>query len=195
MSNNTYGFRTALSGFHKGDVTGYIEKIASQHRSELLEYEKMVTSLREENRALQQQLNLLMMATPLTQESAPAPAPAPAPVVEQPPVKKEEPVSPPAPAEDPNLMHLELLAYRRAEAVERNANLRAQKLYQQMGSLCEEALEEFQSTDAAVKQTLQQILSQIGSLEHSYRKLSDALQESKGKLASMNERFSTDSEE
>ena len=60
MANNTYGFRTALSGFHKGDVTGYIEKIASQHRSELLEYEKMVTSLREENRALQQQLNLLM---------------------------------------------------------------------------------------------------------------------------------------
>ena len=24
MANNTYGFRTALSGFHKGDVIGYV---------------------------------------------------------------------------------------------------------------------------------------------------------------------------
>lgn len=187
MANNTYGFRTALSGFHKGDVTGYVEKIASQHRSELLEYEKLVTSLREENRALQQQLNLLMMTTPLAQESAP--------VIEPPPAQKAEPSFAPAPATDQDLMHLELLAYRRAEAVERNVNQRAQKLYQQMGDLCEDALDEFQATDLAVKQTIQLILSQIGTLEQSYQKLSDALHESKEKLTSMNGLLSIDSEE
>ena len=191
MSNNTYGFRTALSGFHKGDVTGYVEKMASQHRSELLEYEKLVTSLREENRALQQQLNLLMMSTPLVQEAAPAPAPAP--VIA--PVQEAEPLPVSAPAEDQDLMHLELLAYRRAEAVERNANQRAKKLYQQMGNLCEDALDDFQSTDAALKQAVQAILSQIDTLEQSYRKLSDALQESKEELASTNGLLSIESEE
>ena len=193
MSNNTYGFRTALSGFHKGDVTGYVEKMASQHRSELLEYEKLVTSLREENRALQQQLNLLMMSTPLVQEAAPAPAPAP--VIAPPPVQEAEPLPVSAPAEDQDLMHLELLAYRRAESVERNANQRAKKLYQQMGNLCEDALDDFQSTDAALKQAVQAILSQIDTLEQSYRKLSDALQESKEELASTNGLLSIESEE
>ena len=46
MSDTTYTFRTALGGFHKGDVTAYIEKVASQHRSELLENEKIITELR-----------------------------------------------------------------------------------------------------------------------------------------------------
>ena len=191
MANNTYGFRTALGGFHKGDVTGYIEKIASQHRSELLEYEKLVTSLREENRALQQQLNLLMMATPLVQE----PAPTPAPVIAEPPVQEAEPISVSAPVETQDLMHLELLAYRRAEAVERNVNQRAEKLYQQMGDLCEDALDEFQSTDVAVKQAVQVILSQMGTLEQSYQKLSDALHASKDKLVSMNGLLSIESED
>ncbi len=190
MANNTYGFRTALGGFHKGDVTGYIEKIASQHRSELLEHEKLVASLREENRALQQQLNLLMMATPLAQE----PAHTPAPLIAQPPVQKE-PISVSAPIENQDLTHLELLAYRRAEAVEHNVNQRAKKLYQQMGHLCEDALDEFQSTDVAVKQAVQVILSQIGTLEQSYQKLSDALHASKDKLASMNGLLSIESEE
>ena len=60
----SYGFRTALGGFHKGDVIGYIERTLAQHRSELLDYEATVTSLREENRSLQQQMNLLLMAMP-----------------------------------------------------------------------------------------------------------------------------------
>ena len=111
------------------------------------------------------------------------------------PTQKAEPSFAPAPAADQDLMHLELLAYRRAEAVERNVNQRAQKLYQQMGDLCEDALDEFQATDLAVKQTIQLILSQIGTLEQSYQKLSDTLHESKEKLASMNGLLSIDSEE
>ena len=192
MSNNTYSFRTALGGFHKGDVIGYVEKIASQHRSELLEYEKLVTSLREENRTLQQQMNLLMMSTPLAQEAQPAPVS----VIAEPPVEEAKPqpaVS--APAEDQDLMHMELLAYRRAEEMERNANRRAKKLYQQMGTLCEDTLEDFQSTDDALKQAIQVILSQMSTMEQSYQKLAEALLASKEKLAAMNELLSIDAEE
>ena len=58
MNEPVYRFRTSLSGFHKGDVTAYIEMTASQYRSNLLECEKTIIALQEENRSLQQQLNL-----------------------------------------------------------------------------------------------------------------------------------------
>ena len=35
MSNTTDGFLTALSGFHKGDVTEYVAKFPFQHHAEL----------------------------------------------------------------------------------------------------------------------------------------------------------------
>ncbi len=188
MADSTYGFRTALSGFHKGDVTGFIEKMATQHRAELLEYEQTIITLREENRSLQQQLNLLMMATPLTKDTPPAPkeepVPAPQPVAD--PIPDPVPAPAPAPREEPaDLMSLELQAYRRAEEAERYANTRVKKLYRQMGELCEEAMEEFSVTDVAVKQTVEQILSQAKDLERSYSALSDALLASRERLAAM----------
>ena len=174
MAESIYKFRTALSGFHKGDVTAYIEMTAAQHRSELLDMEAELTALREENRSLQQQLNLLMLSTPVTPaEPAPAPAPAPAP----------EPV--PAPVGD--MASLELQAYRRAEAVERNANTRARKLYKQMEGLCVDTMDEFRDTDAAVKQVIQVMQQQAASLEQAYETLSAALDTSREKLAAMNE--------
>ena len=73
MADSAYHFRNALGGFHKGDVAGYIARTAVQHRSEMLEYEKTIAELREENRSLQSQLNLLMMSTPVVTAQAPEP--------------------------------------------------------------------------------------------------------------------------
>ena len=180
MADSAYGFRYSLGGFHKGDVTAYIEMTAVQHRNELLEYEATIASLREENRSLQQQLNLLMMATPV-----PAPAPTPAPV----------PVPVPAPAPIPTSMSAaelvseELQAYRRAEAVERNAALRVRNLYHQLEDMCEDTLGTFQHTDSAVKQTIELMLAQANALEQTYQALSAALNGSCEKLASMNKQF------
>jgi cell division septum initiation protein DivIVA len=180
MADSGRLFRTALSGFHKGDVTAYIEKTALQHRSQLLEYEKKITDLQEENRSLQQQLNLLMMATPVA---------APAPVAEPAPVPAPAPEPAPAPAE---LMTQELQAYRRAEAVERNANARARKLYQQLEGVCQETLDGFQLTDSAVKQAIDAMMSQVTALEQACQTLSAALNTSREKLAATNEQFSVD---
>ena len=120
--------RSALGGYHKGDVLGFIEKVASEHRSEVLEYEKTIADLREENRSLQQQLNLLMMATPVpaAKEPKPEPIPEPTPV----------PTADPANMSAAELVSMELQAYRRAEAMERSANQRATKLYQQLEEVC-----------------------------------------------------------
>ena len=182
MADSGYRFRFAMGGFHKGDVTAYIEKTAAQHRSELLDMEAQLTSLREENRALQQQLNLLMMATPTT----PAPAEPERPAA---PVQKPAPFSP---ATTGDMAALELQAYRRAEAVERNANTRARKLYQQMEGLCTNTLDEFRDTDAAVKQVIQVMQNQAASLEQAYETLRVALDASREKLATMNDLLCTE---
>lgn len=186
MADSAYRFRSALGGYHKGDVAGYIEKAAAQHRSELLEREATIASLREENHSLQQQLNLLMMATPA---SAPAPEPTPAPAPEP------APAPTPATMSATELMAGELQAYRRAEAVERNASQRARKLYRQLETVCEDALGEFQNTDSAVKQTIEQMLEQANALEQAYQTLSLALNNSREKLAAMNDLLCIDEEE
>lgn len=188
MADNTYRFRNALGGFHKGDVIGYIEKAAAQYRNDLLEKDQIINALREDNRSLQQQVGLLMMATPVVS------APAPEPVIEA----TSEPV--PAPAPEPEsapteLMSMELQAYRRAEAMERNANNRAQKLYRQLEELCESALGEFQATDSAVKQTIEAMMEQAKSLEESYHALVSALNASREKLAAMNEEIGCEESE
>ena len=175
MANAPYSFRSALGGFHKGDVTGYIEKIAVQHRSELLECEKMITQLREENHSLQQQLNLLLMSMPTTPPSAPEPSSA----------AVSEPISQPSPAEKPALVKQELQAYRRAEAVERNATNRARKLYHQMEDACTDTLTEFHAVDSAVKQAIEQIQQQAAALEQSYQTLSATLNTAREALAAI----------
>lgn len=174
MADSSYHFRSALCGFHKGDVTGYIERTATQHRSELLQRDQIINALQEENRSLQQ--NLLVMATSI---ATPAPAPAPEPAPE---------IAPEAASEE--LMSMELQAYRRAEAVERNANTRARKLYRQLEDVCEDTLDGFQLTDSAVKQAIEVMTAQVSALEQAYQSLSAALNSSREKLAATNELLS-----
>lgn len=176
MSDTTYTFRTALGGFHKGDVTAYIEKLASQHRSELLEMEKLVTQLRSENQSLQQQVSILMLSTPVKEDPMPEPQPeaVPEPVHEPVPVAEPEP--------QPELNVLELQAYRRAEAVERMANRRAKKLYEGLNSMNEETLNQFKTADEAVQEALDAIRMQSEAVEKAYWALSDALNNSREKL-------------
>ncbi|MBR4941247.1 MAG: hypothetical protein IKZ19_04540 [Clostridia bacterium] len=81
MAASSYHFRTALSGYNKGDVTAYIEKIAAKHRFELLERERLIVELQEEIHSLNQQLNLMMMAVP-SAAAAPAEEEKPQPVAE-----------------------------------------------------------------------------------------------------------------
>lgn len=184
MADAPYAFRSALGGFHKGDVAAYIEKTAIAHRTEILEHEKVIAQLQEENRSLHQQLNLLMMATPLTTAAAPAAEPKPAPQAE--PAPAPQAAAEPLPLDASELMQMELQAYRRAEAVERKAGNCARKLYQQMEGVCDSALDEFRLTDAAVKSAIEAMLQQANALEQAYQTLSASLNNSREKLAAMN---------
>lgn len=190
MEESVYRFRTALSGFHKGDVTAYIEKTASEHRSALLEMEKTITQLQKENRSLQQQVNLLMLSTPSPAPAEPAEKPAPV-------VPVEKPAPAPLPETAPlqsDMAALELQAYRRAEAVEHAANVRARQLYRQLEGMCANTIDEVQVTDTAVKQAIELMMQQASSLEQAYQTLNTVLAASREKLEAMNELFIIDEE-
>lgn len=161
MVNPEYHFRTCLRGFHMDDVAEYIKTTAAQHQQELHELQQIINDLRKENLSLQQQLDLMIMFSPTQKVSPVAESPA-------------------------ELMSKELEAYRRAQAVERDANDRARLLHRQMDAVCAETMDEYRATDAAVNQTLQVISAQMEALAESYRALSAFTEASRQKLASIN---------
>lgn len=271
MAASSYRFRTSLAGFNKGDVTAYIEKTATQHRSELLERESKIAELQEEIRALTQQMSLLMMAMPapsvsatsetkeepetqtdfteniteenettenteaVSEEEKVAANDAETETVteetaeEEPEIssqaeiteeaapdekeeetassEKEEP-SPAACAEEAEtataenkttdlaeLVSLELQAYRRAEAAERNANTRARVVYRELEDLCDNALDDFKAADDAMKQTIETITEKAAELEKAYKAFSSALSLSREKIAFIDKQYpSSDNE-
>ena len=161
-------FRTAVSGFNRTDVVNYIESASIEHQKALrkltderdrlagenaglqTQLEELQAQLqqakdeaearseelrqaKEENESLSEQLNTLAqegaeLAEQLKQaESAPQP-------------EAEPDVQPKEPAQaDPSVTEKELAAYRRAEQAERNAAVRARRIYAQLSSLSEDA--------------------------------------------------------
>lgn len=161
-----YHFRTAVGGFHKGDVADYIAKSTAGHRAELNEYKSRVAALEAENDSLRQQLTLLMASNTLLEE------------------EPEEALPPEAP-ENPPINELELQAYRRAEAAERLANQRAKKLYESLEEICTDTQGDFYAANEAVQETVKAILSQAEALEQACQALSRKLDSSREKLSSM----------
>ena len=99
MENQNYSFRSALNGFHRGDVIAYLAKLSASHEAALREKDEMIRVLREELAEAKQ--------TPAVRVAAPV-------------IAEAEPVRT---ADD------ELEVYRRAERCEREARARAEKLY------------------------------------------------------------------
>jgi len=78
---------------------------------------------------------LLLTAAACARQSSPQQDPEPAQSVAQEPAAQPE-----APAQDtPSVTEQELAAYRRAEQAERNAAVRARRIYAQLSNLCEDA--------------------------------------------------------
>ena len=159
-------FRTAVSGFNRTDVVNYIESASMEHQKALrkltderdkLAAENVQTQLtglqarliqvQADNDALTKQVNTLAQegsdlaeqlkaAEAARAEAAAQPQPAPeAEPIEEAPAAE----TPEAPAQEPSLTEKELTAYRRAEQTERNAAVRARRIYTQLSNLCEDA--------------------------------------------------------
>ena len=140
MSDNTYSFRTALGGFHRGDVSEYIASTAAANKARISDLQEQIDRLEQENEALRIQL-----------EQAAAEA------VEE----ASEKTAAEADIPEGNLEAQELAAYRRAEAVERLANLRARKLCDDMQEICDSSIREFQNSDEAARSAADSIYTQL----------------------------------
>ena len=154
-------FRSSLGGFNRADVANYIESSSIEHQKELRrlkdESEKLtaenaslaaeLTGAKDELAAAKSTLETLQAENDSLRgelEALRAEAAAPAEPEAAEPETAEEPEAPQdaAPAgaeEDSELKKQELTAYRRAEAAERNAALRARKLREQLSELSEHA--------------------------------------------------------
>ena len=162
-------FRTAVSGFNRTDVVNYIESASIEHQkalrkltderdklaaenarlqSELAGLQERLTQAQGDNDALSEQLDTLAKEGSELAEQLKAseqerlelltrPQSQIAPELEPEQVQPEE--AEPEAAAEPSLTEKELTAYRRAEQTERNAAVRARRIYAQLSSLCEDA--------------------------------------------------------
>ena len=168
-------FRTAVSGFNRTDVVNYIESTSIEHQkalrkltderdklsaenarlqSELAALQAQLTQAQADNDALSGQVNALAQegselaeqlkqSEEARQELLTRPAPQPeTPAGPEAPEESEEPEA----AQEPSLTEKELTAYRRAEQTERNAAVRARRIYAQLSNLCEDARTRYQDS-------------------------------------------------
>lgn len=163
-------FRTSIGGFNRDDVVHYIETASVEHlkelrqvkdanekleaekaalRAELDETKKKLTAanakldrMTVEDASLQQQVETLAQeAAELAQRAADAEA-----------------------APEKNYTEEELEAYRRAEAMERNALVRAQRLKEKLSQLCQSAHTRYTDSGEeleALSQDLSSVLSRM----------------------------------
>lgn len=136
-------------------LTDERDKLAAENarlQVELAGLQKRLEQAQSDNDALSEQVNTLAQegaelaeqlkkSEEARQELLARPVPQPA-EPEEPTPQPEEPeteAAPDEPAQEPSLTEKELTAYRRAEQTERNAAVRARRIYAQLSNLCEDA--------------------------------------------------------
>ena len=136
-------------------LTDERDKLAAENarlQVELAGLQKRLEQAQADNDALSGQVNTLAQegaelaeqlkkSEEARQELLARPVPQPA-EPEEPTPQPEEPeteATPEEPVQEPSLTEKELTAYRRAEQTERNAAVRARRIYAQLSSLCEDA--------------------------------------------------------
>lgn len=152
-------FRSALNGFNRADVVAYIESANREYAEKIRALEAEANSLREENESLRgenaalqaevqslQEENTSLIET-LNQQTTPDDLSAEEAAefedvfdeLEDTPAPVQAPEETAEEASAVSLDEQELAAYRRAEAAERNAVIRANKIHTQLGVLCDDA--------------------------------------------------------
>ncbi len=162
---STANFRTSIGGFHRGDVVNFIEETSIAH-------EKTVRKLKEDSSKLQQQLAAALaerdaLAAQLEQaqlalEAQDVPKQE---CGEQ--IQSSQPVSCEA-SRTAELDELELAAYRRAEAAERSAQQRANRLFRQVNHLVQDAAGKFAASSAGFSELGGQLQDSLQQLEASF---------------------------
>lgn len=175
-------FRSALGGFHKGDVTNYISQTVSAHRDTVRKLNDQIEALEQENENLRgtaadgaylaeleekaQQLVALQEENGLLKNR-----------VRQLEYKLEEQEEAASAEPEENLQEKELEAYRRAEAMERRVCQRTQAMKEQLDEISGQASEQFQAAMESVKTVLAGIEDYLATLRNTSENLDAAMAE------------------
>ena len=163
---STANFRTSLGGFHRADVVNFIEETSLTH-------EKAIRNLKDEIGALQTQLSAMKaekdaLLQELAEKEKEIAAYVAASSKQETPTASQE-ASPDSPSS--GLDELELAAYRRAEAMERTAQLRAQKLLQQVNGIVENVAAQFSSSKNEIADLGADLQTNLKHLQNAFSQL------------------------
>lgn len=179
-------FRTALNGFHRGDVAQYLEALCQEHQQALEEQQRRVAALEEELSQAKDELerqrgvsNILQMQLTDTETALHETEKA----LEEALSLPEEQSAEEEPAEE-DYETKELEAYRRAEAMERGASERATRLRQRLTELTEhvssryqEAGQEIQVLTEDIRTNLKRLADTMSDLDAIFDETTDSFAE------------------
>lgn len=182
-------FRTALAGFHKGDVTDYISQSARANRDMVNNLNQQILALQEENAQLRgnaadgayvaeleekaaaladlQQENVLLKNRVRQLEFK---------LEEAESAVQEAPAAPEEHTED--VKEQELAAYRRAEEMERRVSQRARMLADQLDGIAQQSSQKLDTAVDSAKGVLAAIASQLQILHNTSEDLNFAMTDS-----------------
>lgn len=146
MAEQSYSFRSALNGFHRGDVISFLEELSRRHASELEEKTEALRLVSEEVERLRQENQRL-------QNDADAK------------VDWDEPHTDVKADTDAGTQEQELAAYRRAERYEREARVRAGKIYRDVAVAVEKAGVQLQDQEKYLTDVSATISADIAALQ------------------------------
>jgi methyl-accepting chemotaxis protein len=180
-------FRTALYGFNRYDVVEFIESLTGEHEKELRSLQQENSKLNEqlsnvqaENAALSSQIEYLLAKQP---EEAAEPIPEPEETLPAP--EAEEPT-----AEDaavPSSTELELAAYRRAEAFERSAAERADRLYTEMNTVCTDLTGRLTASDDEISVLYTDLSAMLQRLQEALADVKQVFDDAPGQIKALSE--------
>jgi len=146
MVEQSYSFRSALNGFHRGDVISFLEELSRRHASELEEKAEALRLVREEVERLRQENLCLQNASEAKDD-------------------REEAAVDEHVASDADQQEQELAAYRRAERYEREARVRAGKVYSDVAAAVEKASAQLEHQEKYLTDVSATISSDIAALQ------------------------------
>ena len=185
-------FRSALNGFHRADVTAYIEKLCAEHQKELKKAQDEAAGLSQQlevakaallsearrSEKLEAQLAETETALESTQAALEEALTLPSPEPEEPEALPAEEL--PEKEDDMDYPTLELEAYRRAEAMERLSAGRAARLRQQLNDLLEQVSSRYEQTGQEIQVLTEDIRTNLTRLEDTLSDLDAIFDEATG---------------
>ena len=174
LDNQTYSFRSALSGFNRADVIAFIGQMSTSHEAELRERDEELRVAREELERLQREnARLIKLVTDRTEAQPEEKLP-------------EAPAEPAAPADLAQpIQEKELEVYRRAERCEREARARAEKIYSVAAAEVDGAGKKLLSQEERLLDVSSSLADDIASLQSTMADICEQLSGTRARMQTM----------